>query len=180
MKPTLALAASLLTLPLFAADRSPDRVSGSYETTTITTTVEAIDHDAHTVTLRDRSGREVLLFASPDLAALDRVDVGDEVTLRYALPIALQIHKVDQPVTSGSRGQTFRGSPLPPYGLDAARVTERVTIENIDPADDAITFSTEDGFRMTVTAENGSLLRDLHRGDPVEITYTTPWLVSIE
>jgi len=180
MKTMLALAACFFTLPLFAADRELDRRSGFHDTTTITTTVEAIDHDAHTVTLRDRQGREVMLYASPDLAALDRVEVGDEITLRYALPVALAIHKVDQPATSGSRGQTFRGSPLPPYGVDAARVTERVTIEDVDPAEDAITFTTEDGFTMTVQAENGSLLRDLHRGEPVEITYTAPWLVSVE
>jgi len=78
--------------------------------------------------------------------------------------------------TSGSRGQTFYGSAVPPNGLPAEKVTERVTIEDVDASDDTITFMDEDGHRRMVAAENHALLKDLHRGDPIDITYT-PWLL---
>jgi hypothetical protein len=115
------------------------------------------------VTVQDRDGHEITLYAEPTLAGFDRLQVGDEVTFRYSEPVALQIHKLDPPAASGSRGQTFRGSALPRPGSAAARVTERVTIENLDPQTNEITFSTEDGMTMTVIADDSSLLKDLHR-----------------
>jgi len=182
MKATLSFAtcflAGFLATFLLAAD--PDPYTRT-ETTTIHTTVEAIDRDARTVTVRDRAGQPVTLSAGPDVERFDDLKVGDEVTFRYIESVALQIHRLDQPgSTSGSRGQAFRGSTELPEGAGTRRITKTVTIEKVDPDAEFITFTTEDGRRQSVHPDNRSLLKDLHRGDRVEITYTTAMLLSID
>src|SRR5262245_42472741 len=96
----LLLAASLVALPLHAAqpDTKDDahRKSVKSETTTVKTTVESIDHTNRTVTLKDKDGSLVTLYASPQVQGFDDLNVGDKVTFRYTEAVALQIHKADE------------------------------------------------------------------------------------
>lgn len=117
----LLLAACLVALPLHAADNKDDAHKKSVRTDTVTTktTVESIDHTARTVTLREKDGDMVTLYASPDVQGFDNLNVGDRVTFRYTEATAVMIHKADErdmdrdrTATPGSPGAEPRpGSP---------------------------------------------------------------------
>jgi hypothetical protein len=113
----LLLAACLVALPLHAAD--PDRKDDAHrksvksETTTVKTTVEAIDHANRTVTVREKDGDRVTLYAGPDVQGFDTLNVGDKVTFRYTEPVALRLSKVDEHDTDrpDRTGTTTSGTP---------------------------------------------------------------------
>lgn len=206
-KAAFVLAAGLLALPLYAADKTT--VSKS-DTVKVKATVEAIDHTARTVTLKDRDGNLVTVQAGPDLQGFYDLKVGDKVTFRYTEGVVLQVHPAgetgthitnpsggdstgapyDSPSGSAPGGEESRaeaGSPTEngpsgeePYGLLADQVTSVVTVKEVDPKGHWITFETEDGRTASARADDRGLVKNLHPGDRMEITYTSPLLVSCE
>ncbi|HET8946312.1 MAG TPA: hypothetical protein VFQ07_04965, partial [Candidatus Polarisedimenticolia bacterium] len=88
-KAAFVLAAGLLALPLYAGD---GKTVSKSDTIKVKTTVEAIDHTARTVTLKDRDGNLVTVQAGPDVKGFDDLKVGDEVTFRYTEGVVLQVH----------------------------------------------------------------------------------------
>jgi len=192
MKPALSfvllLAAMSAAAALQAAQPDPKSDAATKtdpytrtETTTLRAKIESIDPASRTVAVRNREGNLVNLTAGPEFEHFDRLKVGDEVTLRYIESVALQIHRRDQPDgTAGSRGQTIRGAEAGPAGTRTRQVTKTVTIDAVDPDAEFITFTDQSGRRQSLHPENRDLLKDLHPGDRVDITYTTALLLSVE
>ena len=194
----LLLAACLVALPLHAADSKDDAHKKTVRTDTVMvkTTVEAIDHTNRTVTLREKDGDMVTLYASPDIQGFDTLNVGDKVTFRYTEATAVMIHKADErdmdrdrTATPGSPGVESRpGSPTgsesgalgTPAGMTGEQVTALVTVKDVDAKEQSLTFETEDGRTVSTRVDDGSLLKDVDPGDQIEITYTNALLVSVE
>ena len=182
MKPILCVAAALVALPLLAADphaAEPNLVDKT-ETKTVHTTIESIDRGARTVTLRDADGRPLTVVAGLDLKHFDELRVGDDVTVKYVEALAIGVHRKDEPAASGSRGQTFHGTGEKPAGARTKQKTETVTIDAVDPDAQFVTFTTDDGRRQSLHTDNPAILKGLHPGDQVDITWTTATIVSVD
>ena len=89
MKATFAALAVLAAAPL-AAQAPPVTKCEAVE---ITTTIEAIDHTARLVTLKDEQGDSETIYAPPEVKRFDELKVGDKVTFKYSESIAYQIRK---------------------------------------------------------------------------------------
>lgn len=63
------------------------------QTTTITATVEAIDHKARTVTLRGPKGNSRTFDVGPEVKQLDKVKKGDQVTVSHTQATAISVSK---------------------------------------------------------------------------------------
>jgi alpha-beta hydrolase superfamily lysophospholipase len=74
-------------------------------TVTVKTTIEAIDHAARTVTLKDKDGNYETLHAGPEIKRFDELKVGDKVSFKYTESVAVRIRKPGEPVTANSNGQ---------------------------------------------------------------------------
>ena len=107
----LLFAACLVAaLPLHAADSEKKNdahmKAAKSDTVKVKTTVEAIDPTHRTVTLREKDGDLVTVYAGQDLQGFDTLNVGDKVTLQYREAVALQIHKADDRDMKSDRDRT--------------------------------------------------------------------------
>ena len=179
MKRTLALAACLISMPLFAGEAKPKTESGSV---TLKTTIEAIDHAARTVTLKGKDGNYETLYAGPEIKRFDELKVGDKVSFKYTESVAVRIRKPGDPVQASSSGEPsiVRGATEKPSGTMTQQVTATVMVKAVDPKGSSITFSGEDGRSVSVRVDDKSLVKNVHPGDKIEVTYTTALLVSVE
>ena len=179
MKKALVLAACLTALPLFAGEMKPRTESDSV---TVKTTIEAIDHAARTVTLKDKDGNYETLYAGPEIKRFDELKVGDQVTFKYTESVAVRIRKPGEPVAASSNGEpsVVRGTGAKPSGTMTQQVTANVTVKAVDPKGSSITFAGEDGHSVSVRVDDKKLVKNVHPGDKIEVTYTTALLVSVE
>jgi hypothetical protein len=179
MRSTLVLAACLVALPLYAGENKPITKTDSV---TVKTTIEAIDHAARTVTLKDKDGNYETLSAGPEIKRFDELKVGDEVTFKYIESVAVRIRKPGEPVATASNGEPaiVRGATAKPSGTMTQQVTATVMVKAVDPKGKAITFAGEDGHSVSVRVDDQKLVKNVHPGDKVEVTYTSALLISVE
>lgn len=179
MRPTLALAACLVALPLHAGEVKPVTRGDAI---TVKTTIEAIDHASRTVTLMDKDGNFETLYAGPEIKRFDELKVGDKVTFTYSESVAVRIRKPGDPVPAASTGEPVvaHGTGAKPSGSKTQQMTAEVTIKEVDSKGKSITFAGEDGRSVSVRVEDKKLLKNLQPGDKVEVTYTTALLINVE
>jgi Cu/Ag efflux protein CusF len=175
-----AAIAALLLSPSVALAQKPVSVS---DVITETFTIEAIDHAARIVTLKDKDGNYDEVVCGPDVQRFDALKVGDKVTFRYHESVVSAIHKPTpgapaKPATSASGGVT-RTPGTKPGGTLSQQMTVLVTIEAIDAKTPAVTIKTSDGHKMSFKVENAKNLEGYKVGDKVEITYTQALAVSV-
>ena len=179
MKPSLALAACLVALPLYAGEMKPIPKG---EAITVKTTIEAIDHKARTVTLMDKHGNFETVYAGPEIKRFDELKVGDKVTFTYSESMAIRIRKPGDPAPAASTGEPViaQGTSARPSGSKTRQMTAEVTIEEVDPKAKSITFAGQDGRSVSLRVEDRKMLESLHPGDKVEVTYTTALLINVK
>ncbi|HET8945471.1 MAG TPA: hypothetical protein VFQ07_00675, partial [Candidatus Polarisedimenticolia bacterium] len=65
-------------------------------------------------------------------------------------------------------------------GLMLEQVTSVATVKEIDPKGHWIKVETEDGRTVSTRVDDRGLVKNLHPGDRIEMTYTNAMLVSCE
>jgi len=170
--------ALLIALPVVALAQKPVTKS---ETVTVTTTIEAIDHEARMVTLRDKDGNFESIYAGPEVKRFDELKVGDKVTFRYTQSVVLKITKAgDAAAKSSDEPAIVRTAGAKPGATITQQQTATVTIKAIDAKTPAVTVQSEDGRSMSFKVEDKNLLKSVKPGDRVVITYTEALMISVE
>ena len=168
----------VIALPLAAAETKPIEKKG---TVTVTSTIEAIDHSARTVTLKDKDGNLQTLYAEPEIKRFDELKVGDKVTFKYSEAVAVAVIKADAPAAANSGGATVtRGTGPKPSGTVTREVTATVTVKAVDHQAKSMTFTGANGRTVSVRVEDPSLLKDVKPGDRIQVTYSNALIVSVE
>ena len=179
MKKTLIATAALVAVPLIALAQKPVT---QMEATELTATIEAIDHTARLVTLKDAEGETETIYCGPEVKRFDELKVGDTVTFRYYESIAYAIRKPGQP--SGLPAQpgpsVTRGQGPKPGGTIAQQETATVTVKAIDEKVPSVTVVTEDKRTVSFKVDDKKNLKDVKVGDKVEITYTEAVMISVK
>jgi len=175
---SLAAMAALLVLPSAALAQKPVSVA---EVVTETFTIEAIDHGARLVTLKDKAGLLQEVVCGPEVQRFDALKVGDRVSFRYHESLVSAIHKVApgtpaKPPTSVGMTRTPGDRP---GGTISQQMTVIVTIEAIDAKVPSVTIKADDGSKMSFKVENPKFLEGYKAGDRVEMTYTQALAVSV-
>ena len=179
MRRTFVLAVCLVALPLYAGEMKPVTKG---EVITVKTTIEAIDHEARTVTLMDRNGTYETVYAGPEIKRFDELKVGDKVTFTYSESVAIRIRKPGEPVPAATTSEPVitQGTSARPSGSKTQQMTAAVTIEDVNPKEKSITYAGEDGRSINLRVEDKKMLKNLHPGDKVEVTYTNALLINVE
>jgi hypothetical protein len=175
MRKTLAVLAVLVASPLLAAAEPPLTI---VDKVVVTGRIEAVDHDAHELTLVDGSGNAATVALGPEIEGFDRLKVGDTVTFHYYESIAYAIRKPDQPrVPSGSGGERGQG---PNRGASLSRQqTATLTIVGVDAEAPSLTALTEDGRRLSFRPFQQADVERLDIGDLMDVTYTRALVISV-
>ena len=163
------------------ADKPPVRGKGAASVTKVRGTVEAIDKDAGTVTLK--GPKRSITIEVNDKSKLDQVNVGDPVVAAYIEAVAFRVMKAGSGATPGVTTSETRVSSKPgetPAGAIGHEVTAVVTITAIDRKAHTVTIKGPKGGVETIKAKDPKNLEGLKVGDMVEITYTQALAVSLD
>ena len=153
------------------------------ETRTVTVhgTVEAIDKDARTVTLKGPKGGTLTLTVQ-DPQKLEVIKVGDPVVARYRESLAIQVKKAGE-ATPGASAKESVASSKPgenPAGAVERQVTVTVTITAINAKAQTITVKGPQGNVETVKVRDPKNLVGVKVGDLVELTYTQALAIALD
>ena len=180
MRARIATAALLIALPAsaFAAKKPVTKE----ETVVVKTTIEAIDKDARTVTLKGKDGGMETLYAGPEIKRFDELKVGDQVTFRYTESVAVNIRKPGEPGSPKPSAEPAveHSSGAKPGGKAVQQDMATVIIKAIDMNVPSVTVQSEDGRTMSFKVKDKGLLKKAAVGDKVEILYKTAVIVSVE
>jgi len=165
------------------APAKTDRLPGRSEAvaTKVHGTVDAVDKEKGTVTLKGPKGRTVTL-AVKDKSKLDVIKVGDPVVATYIEAVAFQVRKAG----SGAPGMSVkeeRATSKPgenPAGAVARQVTVTATIDAIDKKAHTVTIKGPEGNAETIKVKNPKNLEGVKVGDLVDITYAQALAVALD
>ena len=147
---------------------------------TLRGTVEAIDKEKQTVTLK--GPKRTLVVQVQDPKKLDAIKVGDPVVGKYYEALAFEVKKAGT-ATPGMTAQQGVASSKPsetPAGAVGQRVTVTVTITEIDKKAGTVTVKGPEGRTETIKARDPKNLDAVKVGDLVEITYTRALAIALE
>jgi Cu/Ag efflux protein CusF len=143
-------------------------------------TIEAIDKENKTVTLKGPRGRLVILPVE-NPKNLEAVTVGDPVLVKYYEAVAIEVKKHDDAVP-GTKVEQSRTTSKPgeqPGGEIRSEVTVVATIQSIDRKQKTVTLLGPEGKTQTVKVKDSAKLKEVKVGDRVAIKYIEALTVSL-
>jgi Cu/Ag efflux protein CusF len=163
-------------------DDKGDTATTSHRST-VSGTIEKIDHKNRTVTIKGENGATVDVAAPSDMTRFDELKVGDHVTASYFESIAMAVLPpgTATPPSSSSMKRTPSGGASP-GGTAVRQATATVTIMGVNPKTNEVTFRRANGDLKTVTVDDPKLrdkIAELKPGDRVQVTYTEALAASI-
>jgi hypothetical protein len=147
---------------------------------TLRGTVEAVDMDKKTVTIKGPKRTLVVQVADPK--KLEAIKVGDPVVGKYYEAVAFEVKKPGS-ATPGMTSQQAVATSQPgaaPAGAAGEQVTITATITAIDKKAHTVTIKGPEGNSETVKARNPKNLDAVKVGDLVEITYTRALAIALD
>ena len=120
----------------------------------------------------------------PDVKNFNNLKVGDRVNISYYQGTAAQLVKGGKKVKDPAVSTFAQGnSPgLRPSGLVGASATVTVKIQDVNLPTNTVAFTRSDGTTHIVqvkSPEMQSFIRELKRGDTVQVTFTDSVAVEI-
>jgi hypothetical protein len=150
-------------------------------TVTISATVEALDVAKREISLKGPRGNVVAMSVDPAVRNLDKVKVGDTVTVRYVEALSLTLKKDGKELRSATETTDAARAPAgsSPAGAVARQVEATADVVAVDPK------------TQTVTLKGPNRMVDLHVPDPgqfnlikvcdqVHAVYTEAMAVGVE
>jgi len=183
LAPSIAFAADARQMPMIAQAKTDQeaapKVMGA-RVLTVRGTVEAIDKDKQTVTLK--GPKRSLKLRVQDPTKLDAIKVGDPVVGKYYEGLMIEVKKPGEstPGTSAQQAVVTSKPGETPAGAVAQQITVTATIVGIDKKAQTATIKGPEGNTVTVKARDPKNLDKVKVGDNVEITYTEALAISLD
>jgi len=181
--PGAALGAGPARTPMIAQAKTDQGTAPRMQEAAVLTvrgTVEAIDKDKQTVTLK--GPKRSLTLHVRDPKKLEAIKVGDPVVGRYYESVMIEVKKPGEG-TPGVAAQQAVATSRPgeaPAGAIGQQVTVTATITAIDKKARTATIKGPEGNSVTVKARDPKNLDRVKVGDNVEITYTEALVISLD
>ena len=176
---------AILAVAAMVSSAWSQQPGGAYTSTLTrtTATVTAIDAAKREVTIQGEHG-PVTIQVGPGVKNFDNLKVGDRVNLSYYQGTAAQLVKGGKKVKDPAVSSFAQGnSPgMSPSGLVGASATVTVKIQDVNLPTNTVAFTRSDGTTHIVqvkSPEMQSFLRELKRGDTVQVTFTDSVAVEI-
>ena len=174
----LAAAAAMVAGALAPLAAQTKTVTG--EQSTITATVEAIDHANRTVSLKGPKGNYVTIDVPANVARFDSIKVGDKLTATYYENIVLNVLKPGEAPRDTAQAAVTRSDSTKPGATAAKQRTITAEITAIDMKVPSISFKGPNGWAYSSKVQDKDALSKVKVGDKVDITWTEALLVSMD
>ena len=151
------------------------------QTVKVTATITAIDRAKREFTVKGPQGREVVLFAGPEVKNFAQMKVGDQVTAEYVEALTLELKKGGGMIVS--RSEKAGAASAKPGENPAAGAGRQVTIVAdvvaVDPAKQIVTLK---GPQRTIDLRiaDAEQFKRIAKGDQVEAKYTQAVALTVE
>ncbi len=181
--PGTALGAGSAQTPMIAQAKTDQGAAPKMHEAAVVTvrgTVEAIDKEKQTVTLK--GPKRSLTVHVRDPKKLEAIKVGDPVVGKYYESLMIEVKKPGE-ATPGVSTQQATATSKPgetPAGAIGQQVTVTATITAIDKKAHTATIKGPEGNSVTVKARDPKNLDRVKVGDNVEITYTEALAISLD
>jgi Cu/Ag efflux protein CusF len=178
----LLAAVAVLAAPVAAPAADAKKPITQKASTTVKSTIEAIDHDTRLITLKGKDGEMETIYAPPEVRRFDELKVGDKVTFTYKESLVYEIRKPGEPVPPSKTDEpaVVHNATPKPSGSTTQRQTITVLVKAVDMKAPSVTVQTEDGQTHSFMVEDKGHLKNVKPGDHVVITYTEALLISVE
>jgi len=173
------LATGLVMLSLTGALGAQTKVLPG-EKVTITATVEAIDSQSRTVTLKGPKGNYVDVEVPKDVKRFDQIKVGDKLSATYYDNIILSVQEPGSKAKDTASAALTRTEGAKPGATAARQRTITAVIDAIDMNVPSISFKGPNGWHYSSRVEDKKALKKVKVGDKVDITWTEALLVSFD
>ncbi len=149
--------------------------------------VTAVDMDNRLVTIEGPEGNSVVIQVTEQVKNLPNVEVGDKVRIEYYRSAFVEIEKDDSGGELGteiSAGTVSAPEGQKPAGAVGVEMVRRAEVVFVDPYQKFISFRSPDrGLRkisLKDTPELQHYLKELKKGDIVQVTYTEAIGITLE
>jgi hypothetical protein len=152
----------------------------------VTATVEALDQRSRMVALRGPDGRRAAVYAGPGVQNFDQIKRGDQVTVSYYEAIGAAVTTPEQAAADddGDEIALLRAAKgARPAAAVAETLQTTVTVDSVDTSLDTVNFHGSDGMPRMIAIKDPDakiFIRNLKRGDLVQITYMEAVAVSVQ
>jgi hypothetical protein len=150
------------------------------EMRTETGTVESVEAQSRTITMKKPDGTYVTIIAGPDIRRFAEVKVGQKVNVRYYENVVVLVKRPGEPDTDTKARATTGSEQVLPGGTRATQRTITATITAIDPNMPSITFTGPNGWKYSSKVQDTAALAKVKVGDKVDIVWTEAMMVSLE
>jgi Cu/Ag efflux protein CusF len=151
--------------------------------TTVTATVEAVDHHSRIVTIRGPQGNVFAVHADERVRNFNQVRVGDKVKAEVLESIALYVQKHDGTMPSVKEGAAVAVAPRGEKpGIAAAdTVVITATVEDINYDTRMVTLKGPAGKSRTLRVhEDAPDMKKVKTGDQVVVRYTVAVAITVK
>jgi hypothetical protein len=176
---------AILAVATLVSSAWAQQPGGAYTSNVIRTraTVTAIDPATRAVTIQGDHG-PVTVQVSPDVKNFNNLKVGDRVNISYYQGIAAKLVKGGKTVTDPAVSTFRTGTPagMRPSGQIGASATVTAKIQDVNLPTNTVAFTDSNGTTHIVqvkTPEMQSFIRELKRGDIVQVTFTDSLAVEV-
>lgn len=149
--------------------------------TQVIATVEAVDRDTRSVTLKGPEGNLVTVMVGDDVRNFDQIDVGDNVEVRYSLGVVLQLVKggggVRTRVENENASRAAKGEK--PAGTSVREVLVVADVLSVDRERGTVTLQGPNRV-VELQVRNREQLENIEVGDQVEATFTEAVAISVK
>ena len=177
MKTLTICSALVLTLAASWLAAQSKTITGTMKT--VTATVEAIESQSRTVTVKKPDGTYEEFYVPETIKKFDTLKIGDKVNARYYENVVVRLKEAGEKATDDQASAVTRAE----QGTAGTKAHQRVitaTIEAIDPAAPSITFVGPRGWKYTTRVEDTAALAKVKVGDKVDITWTEALVLSLD
>jgi hypothetical protein len=179
---TAALLASMTPVMAINETAKPGVVDSVHES--VVATVEGIDHEKRSITLKLPDGNKVTMEVGPQVARFNEIKQGDRIKVDYLESVAVAVVPPDQAEGAVRTGENFlvRNPESKKPGATAVH-TEVVTatVQKIDVAGHTATLQMPDGGMVDISiAPDVPNINNVKPGDQVVVEQTRALALNIQ
>jgi len=112
----------------------------------------------------------------------DQIKVGDTVHAKYTQALALELKKGASTMAAPTEEHAITPPAAPgakPGGTVARKVTATAEVVAIDPAKQVVTLRGPAGNEVDVEVQDPSQLKNINKGDHVQVTYVEALAIAV-
>jgi len=147
-----------------------------------TATVDEVDYQKRTITIRASDGRAMTIKVDKGVNNFDQIKKGDQVKAEYLEALGVYVRKPDwppAPVEVGNVAVAPKGRPPAAVVVDIIQLPG--TVEAIDHAKRTVTLKGPEGSLKTfVVHQNVKRFEKLRKGDEIVLVITEAIAISVQ